>query len=66
LHIEGEDAAHAVGVVSRSRDRVDRWFTRELAAAAGLDLDRLPWVGFPELVSSYGVEGTGRDCGRFR
>jgi hypothetical protein len=58
-YLEAEDAARAVGVFSRSRDDFDRWFTRGLAAAAGLDLDRLPWVGLPELVSSYAAEGPG-------
>lgn len=58
-HIEADDAGRAVGVFFRSRDRFDRWFTRGLAAAAGLELDRLPWVEFPELVSGYTAEGPG-------
>jgi hypothetical protein len=52
-YIEAGDAGRAFGVFTRSRDRFDQWFTRGLATAIGLDLDRLPRVALPELLSTY-------------
>ena len=53
---ESADIARAFGIIAQSDDEFDRWFKQGLIEVAGVDLDNLPEMQFPELLLSYSTQ----------
>lgn len=60
-HIEAIDFAQTLDVFSASRDEFDIWFEQRLQAVTGIDLNEVPEMTLPELLSSYSDTPQGRN-----
>jgi hypothetical protein len=55
VYMRGADLARAFAILAQSDDEFDRWFKQRLLEVAGIDLNDLPEMQFPELLLEYSV-----------